>query len=65
MTTSGLNQIPTPLYQSMPLFDFSDQKMVVDQLPVGEYGFFFGVYLTPNDTANTPLYVDSVMLHVK
>jgi len=65
MTNSGLNQIPTPLYQSMPLFDFSDQKMVVGQLPVGEYEFFFGVYLTPNDATNTPLYMDSVNLHVK
>ena len=64
LTTSGWNQIPIPLYQSFPLSDFSDQKMIEDQLPVGDYEFFFGVYITPNDTANSPLYMDSVKVHV-
>ncbi|MBI5589818.1 MAG: DUF1566 domain-containing protein [Deltaproteobacteria bacterium] len=65
LTTSGLTQIPIPLYQSTPLYDFSDQKMMDGQLPVGEYEFFFGVYITPNDSIESPLYLDSVKVHVK
>ncbi|MBI5589466.1 MAG: DUF1566 domain-containing protein [Deltaproteobacteria bacterium] len=64
LTTSGLTQIPIPLYQSTPLYDFSDQKMMEGQLPVGEYEFFFGVYVTPNDSTESPLYLDSVKVHV-
>jgi hypothetical protein len=62
---SGLTQTPVPLYQSIPLLDVSNQKMIEGQLPVGDYEFFFGVYITPNDSTNSPLYADSVKVHVK
>ncbi len=64
LMTSGLTQSPMPLYQSSRLYDFYDHKIIEGPLPVGDYKFYFAVYMTPNDSTNSPLYIDSVSVHV-
>jgi len=63
-TASEFIQTPEPYYQSTPLFEFHDQQIIAGQLPIGDYTFYFGVYITPNNSTNSPLIIDSVNVHI-
>lgn len=63
-TTDGWTYTMIPFYRSISLFDFPDVTVIGGQLPVGEYEFYFGLYLTQGDITDSPIYISAVKVNV-